>query len=62
MAKCGVCNATGSYATPLPLVAPAECQVYHRMDLPGVGEVGGQWDLRECIGDYLKSGPFVLKF
>ena len=46
------------YATPLVVDAPAECQFYHRMDLPGVGEVGGQWDLRGCIADYLGNYNF----
>lgn len=49
------------YATPLTVTNPAECQFYHRMDLPGLGEVGGQWDLRGCIKDYLGKYEFSGK-
>jgi 2-polyprenyl-3-methyl-5-hydroxy-6-metoxy-1,4-benzoquinol methylase len=28
------------------------------MDIPGVGEVGGQWDLRACIREYLGNYDF----
>ena len=31
------------------------------MELPGVGVVGGQWDLRESIEDYLAAFPFAGK-
>ena len=31
------------------------------MELPGVGVVGGQWDLRETIEDYLAAFPFAGK-
>jgi SAM-dependent methyltransferase len=36
-----------------------ECSFYHTMDLPGVGEVAGDWDLRETVDSYL--GPCPLK-
>ncbi|MBN1433873.1 methyltransferase domain-containing protein [Candidatus Fermentibacterales bacterium] len=29
------------------------CEFYHSMDLPGHGEVEGQWDLRRGVVDYL---------
>jgi hypothetical protein len=40
------------YASPR---SPAlhSCDFYHVMDLPGVGQVGGQWDLRGRVDDYL---------
>ena len=40
------------YASPRS-VAPADCDFYHVMDLPGVGQVGGQWDLRGRVDQYL---------
>jgi O-methyltransferase len=42
----------GIYVPPRE-VAQADCDFYHVMDLPGVGRVGGQWDLRGHVGDYL---------
>ena len=35
-----------SYATPLPVDSPNDCFFYHRINIPGLGEVGTQWDLR----------------
>jgi hypothetical protein len=46
------------YATPLVVNDVSQCQFYHRMDIPGVGEVGGQWDLRACIREYLGNYDF----
>ena len=34
-----------SYATPLPVDSPNDCFFYHRINIPGLGEVGTQWDL-----------------
>jgi hypothetical protein len=31
----------------------ADCYFYHVMDIPGVGRVGGEWDLRGRVDDYL---------
>jgi hypothetical protein len=36
-----------------------ECYFYHRMDLPGVGTVGSEWDLREGIDAYLGQVEFA---
>lgn len=36
-----------------------ECYFYHRMDLPGVGTVGSEWDLRAGIGAYLGNIDFA---
>jgi hypothetical protein len=46
------------YATPLVVDDLAQCHFYHRMDIPGVGEVGGQWDLRDCVREYLGNYDF----
>lgn len=37
------------------------CHFYHFMDLPGVGEVGTGWDLRETVDDYLGNLDFKGK-
>lgn len=34
-------------------VSVGDCDFYHVMDLPGVGHVGGQWDLRGHVDEYL---------
>jgi hypothetical protein len=44
-----------AYAEPRHVTDLALCWFYHQIDLPGVGTVEGQWDLRETIGEYL--GP-----
>jgi hypothetical protein len=36
-----------------------ECYFYHRMDLPGVGTVGSEWDLRAGIDAYLGDVDFA---
>ncbi len=41
------------FATPKSVQDVAECVFYHTMDLPGVGEVQGQFDLRGRERDYL---------
>jgi 2-polyprenyl-3-methyl-5-hydroxy-6-metoxy-1,4-benzoquinol methylase len=46
------------YANPLNVERPEDCFFYHRIDIPGVGEVGEQWDLRDCIDAYLGSFDF----
>jgi O-methyltransferase len=40
------------YATPR-LVSIEDCEFYHVMDLPGFGRVGGLWDLRGRVNEYL---------
>jgi SAM-dependent methyltransferase len=37
------------------------CHFYHHMDLPGVGEVGSGWDLRDTVDDYLGRIDFQGK-
>ena len=45
--------APGPYARPRVVPSIDTCHFYHAMDLPGVGDVGGEWDLRPNIDDYL---------
>jgi SAM-dependent methyltransferase len=50
------------YASP-PKKLPdiSECKFYHSIDLPGLGEQRGQWDLRPGIKDYLGAADFSGK-
>lgn len=52
------------YATPIQVDGPENCQFYHTVDLPGLGEISASWDLRNCVDDYLGqvdySGQRVL--
>jgi 2-polyprenyl-3-methyl-5-hydroxy-6-metoxy-1,4-benzoquinol methylase len=45
------------YATPRA-VSIEDCEFYHVMDLPGFGRVGGQWDLRGRVDEYLGHVDF----
>ncbi len=49
------------FAEPMQSDDPAQCQFYHLMNVPGHGEVGGQWDLRPCIKEYLGNYDFSQK-
>lgn len=49
------------YADPRPVHDIKSCYFYHRMDLPGIGVVGGDWDLRSTIEDYLAGFQFAGK-
>jgi SAM-dependent methyltransferase len=53
-------HAVGFVDTP-PSPAIEECAFYHAMDLPEVGEVAGEWDLRAGIDDYLGHVAFEGK-
>jgi SAM-dependent methyltransferase len=46
------------FAEPRQVDRPQDCLFYHALDLPGVGTVGEQWDLRSCIDDYLGRFDF----
>ena len=46
------------YAEPRLVDRPDDCFFYHRLDIPGVGVVGRQWDLRDCIDAYLGNTDF----
>ena len=41
------------YAEPRQVDRVEDCLFYHKIDIPGVGVVGDQWDLRACVDDYL---------
>jgi SAM-dependent methyltransferase len=43
----------GTYATPRHVSDLADCYFYHTTDLPGLGRVEGEWDLRYGTDDYL---------
>lgn len=47
-----------SYATPLKVDRPEDCFFYHKINIPGLGEVGEQWDLRKSIDSYLGNFDF----
>ncbi len=40
------------YARPQRVAGPEGCYWYHTMDLPGIGTVWGEWDLRGRFDDY----------
>lgn len=42
-----------NYAEPRHVADLSLCWFYHQIDLPGVGTMEGQWDLRNTIEDYL---------
>jgi len=46
------------YETPVHVASVAECDFYHTTDIPGVGVVEGQWDLRDGVDDYLGGYDF----
>src|SRR4051812_37484330 len=46
------------YETPQPVAGVGDCWFYHVMDLPGAGKVGGQWDLRGQVDEYLGGFDF----
>jgi SAM-dependent methyltransferase len=41
------------FVDPIHVEDPSECIFYHKMDLPGIGTVGGSWDLRGRFDDYV---------
>lgn len=49
------------YATPLDVQRLDQCWFYHTIELPGFGEVKGDWDLRAGIDDYLGREPLAGK-
>lgn len=40
------------YAEPYVVTDVDECYFYHTMEIPGLGLVEGQWDLRDGVGEY----------
>ncbi|MGA9573740.1 MAG: class I SAM-dependent methyltransferase [Lysobacterales bacterium] len=49
------------YEQPLMVSSLDQCNFYHSTDIPGVGLVEGQWDLRAGFDDYLGSYDFTGK-
>ena len=46
------------YARPVTNLRPQDCHFYHVMELPGHGLVGGEWDLRGKVDEYLGQVDF----
>lgn len=42
-------------------VSPDDYYFYHTIDLPGLGEMKGEWDLRPFVDDYLGHVPLAGK-
>ncbi len=42
-----------TFAKPRHVENPSECFFYHTMDLPGLGELRGHWDLRGRFKEYI---------
>src|SRR5262245_51530565 len=49
------------FAIPRENVSLSDCFFYHTMDLPGIGVVGTEWDLRANVDAYLGNTEFVGK-
>jgi len=49
------------YANPRVVTDVRACYFYHTMDLPGVGTINGDWDLRPNIKNYLGGVDFAGK-
>ena len=49
------------YAQPQTGISLDECEFYHTCEIPGIGLVTGQWDLRRGLTQYLGSYDFTSK-
>ncbi len=49
------------YAAPTYVEDVADCWFYHTIDLPGLGTVAADWDLRGGVDDYLGHVPLAGK-
>jgi SAM-dependent methyltransferase len=49
------------YAEPRVVTDLARCWFYHKTELPGFGEIAGDWDLRQCTDAYLGNYAFAGK-
>jgi len=56
-------NVSGSrlHVSPPQGLCLADCDFYHSMSIPGVGEIVGLWDLRETVDDHLGRIDFAGK-
>lgn len=52
---------SGLYELPWQINSIEECNFYHSTDIPGIGLVEGQWDLREGFDEYLGGYDFAGK-
>jgi hypothetical protein len=59
------CSGTHLYAPPRAVKTLTDCYFYHSMDIPGYGEVTGEWDLRgdeyRYLGGVDLAGKRVLE-
>jgi hypothetical protein len=46
------------FANPRIVTDLAQCYFYHTIDLPGLGTIEGNWDLRASLSEYLGSFDF----
>ena len=51
----------GIYAEPRNIDSTAQCYFYHTIDLPGIGVINGNWDLRQGLKEYLGHVEFSVK-
>lgn len=49
------------YQQPRKIASLDQCNFYHTTDIPGVGLVEGQWDLRDGVDEYLGGYDFAAK-
>lgn len=49
------------FETPIHIDSAAECNFYHTTEIPGVGLIEGQWDLRDGVEEYLGGYDFTGK-
>jgi hypothetical protein len=49
------------YAEPRLVTDPQDCYFYHTMEIPGLGVVEGQWDLRQGVDDYAGGVDYAKK-
>lgn len=47
-----------AFAAPRLVKSPTDCFFYHRFEVPGYGVLGGDWDLRNSVDQYLGNVDF----
>jgi O-methyltransferase len=53
--------AANTFSAPRQVTNVEECEFYHTMEIPGLGLVAGQWDLRPIVSKYLGGVSFANK-
>jgi hypothetical protein len=48
------------FASPINVLDASNCHFYHSMDLPGLGSVLGEWDLRGEFAHYTDGCDFIV--